>query len=60
MSSTILPDRTPVFDEAPNEHFVEFESVSESDSVVAETQEMLEEVSKDGLMASLQEAPLGP
>jgi hypothetical protein len=52
-----LPDRTPVFDEAPNEHFVEFESVSESDSVVAETQEMLEEVSKDGLMASLQEAP---
>ncbi len=57
MSSTILPDRTPVFDEAPNEHFVEFESVSESDSVVAETQEMLEEVSKDGLMASLQEAP---
>jgi hypothetical protein len=57
VSSTILPDRTPVFDEAPNEHFVEFESVSESDSVVAETQEMLEEVSKDGLMASLQEAP---
>ena len=57
MSSTILPDRTPVFDEAPDEHFVEFESVSESDSVVAETQEMLEEVSKDGLMASLQEAP---
>lgn len=57
MSSTILPDRTPVFDEAPEEQFVEFESVSESDSVVAETEEMIEEVSKDGLMASLHEAP---
>lgn len=57
MSSTILPDRTPVFDEAPEEQFVEFESVSESDSVVSETEEMIEEVSKDGLMASLHEAP---
>jgi len=57
VSSTILPDRTPVFDEAPEEQFVEFESVSESDSVVSETEEMIEEVSKDGLMASLHEAP---
>jgi hypothetical protein len=57
VSSTILPDRTPVFDEAPEEHFVEFESVSEDDSVVAETEEMIEEVSKDGFMASLHEAP---
>lgn len=59
MSSTLLPNQTPEFAEAPEEFPIHFESADSesSSSTLEKVEEQLEEASRDGLMTSLSEAP---
>ena len=59
MSSTLLPNQTPEFSEAPEEFSIQFESADHETAVstVEEVEQQLEEASRDGLMTSLSEAP---